>query len=308
MRIYYTGLLHEAVKELPPMGREATVESEGKLLQVVGQMLARNASLVDAKKPPLEEGGDAVHPWQKRLAFRGFSSARSRFMNIAGILHMGVGKPAVSYDRRGWGHRLLNESSQLIMGPTGYDLKTKTPHALISNLDGSGYHGLGVMRHTEARTLATSFASAADIDFIDLNLTAQLLAVRPDHGPTQLVETHPGRSIAPKSQCSLEPQGAQPGLLIGDPPDSPKPEPERQVAAMENGSRGRRNHGATIAAPPGPSRQQPALPVTASRTPEALGPANLDQIIPAALFCSKLTFKFHQISREEPCHAGSLFS
>lgn len=271
-------------------------------------MITRDASLVDTKKPPLEQGGDAVYARQKRLAFWIFSSARSRLMNIAGILHMGIRKPTISYDRGGWRDCLLNKSSQMIMGPMGYDLKAQTPHTFVSNLDGSDYRGLGAKRHAETRALAASFSPAADKDFIDLDLAAQLLPVWPDHGPAQLMEAHPGRSIAPESQCSLEPQGAQPGLLIGDVPDRPKPEPKRQVAAVEDCPGGRRNHGATIATPPSPPRQQPTLPVPASRTPETVGPTNLDQISPAICLCSELAFKFHQILRKEPCHTDSLFS
>lgn len=307
MRINGTCLLDETVEELSPMGRKPTVESEGEFLQVVGQMLPRDPSLVNTQEPPLEQGGNAVHMRQEGRALGIFSSARSRLMNIAEILHMGVGKPAVSYDRGGWCDHLPNESGQVVVGSARDDLKAQTAHPFVADFDGGSYYGLRTERHSETGTLATPFASAADIDFIDLDLSAKLLSIRPDHRPAQLMEAHPGSSIAPKLQGPLEAQGAQSSLLVGEPPDRPKPEPEGQMAAVKDRTCGLRNHHATLAALPGSPRQEPALPVTTSRAQEAVGPANLDQISPAGFFSSKLPFKFHQIPGKEPCHADSLF-
>jgi hypothetical protein len=47
------GLLHQAVKELSAGTRSPAVEAEGKLVQVVIQMLAPDSALMGPDQPPL---------------------------------------------------------------------------------------------------------------------------------------------------------------------------------------------------------------------------------------------------------------
>jgi hypothetical protein len=121
------------------------------------------------------------------------------------------------------------------------------------------------------------------------------------------VEAHPGRSVAPEPKGALESQRADAGLLVGEPPDCPKPKSERQVAAVERCPTCGRDHGTAVATLPNPAGEKPGLGVSALRTSETVRPTDLDQVPPAVGLRSELPFKFKQIARIEPTHANTLY-
>ena len=63
-RIHGEGLLYQSMEEQASVARGATVETEGELVKVVGQVRSFWPALVGAEQPSLEEGSDAVRAGQ----------------------------------------------------------------------------------------------------------------------------------------------------------------------------------------------------------------------------------------------------
>ena len=68
MRVGGDGLLQEPVEEHAAGGGSPTVESEGVLVEVVGQVFSADAEVVSAGVPPFEQGRDAVWTGQRDVA------------------------------------------------------------------------------------------------------------------------------------------------------------------------------------------------------------------------------------------------
>ncbi len=60
------GLLHESVEEQPTRGGCSSVEAEGVLVEVIVEVPVADRTLVGSEEPSLEQGGDAMHPRQRR--------------------------------------------------------------------------------------------------------------------------------------------------------------------------------------------------------------------------------------------------
>ena len=279
----------------------APVESKGEFLQIVGQLLSGRTTLENTEQPAFQESGNTVNPRQwRRPLFCGSSSMG--LVNIPRFDQVSVGEPTVRHDGRSGRGDLPDESGQVLMGTAGNHLQAKPAHTLSTDLDCCGYHRLGPERHPKPLSVPRPLISATDIEFIDLDLSSQRLPIRPDHRPPQLMEAHPSRSVASEPKSTLEPQGTDASLLVGEPPHGPEPQSQRQMATMEDCPRCGRDHGTAIAALPNPAGKEPCLSVTAPRTPKAVWPPNLDQISAAVVFCSELPFKLKQVMRIEFSH------
>ena len=103
----------------------------------------------------------------------------------------------------------------------------------------------------------------------------------------ELVQPRPRRLVASQTQGSLQPQGAHPTLLVGDPPHRPKPRRQRRPRVLEDRPRRHRGLvGAVRALPPPPGRARPS-PIT-TRAPKSLRPPELLQIRLTRLLRSRI--------------------
>ena len=71
---------------------------------------------------------------------------------------------------------------------------------------------------------------------VHLDVARQPVPARPNHRSAELVQPRPRRLVAPQAQGSLQPQGAHPTLLVGDPPHRPKPRRQRGSGGPEESS------------------------------------------------------------------------
>jgi len=116
-------------------------------------------------------------------------------------------------------------------------------------------------------------------------------------GMTQLVQPRPSRFVTPQAQHSLQPQGADPVLLAGHPPDRPEPQGQRRSRPLENRSCRHCRLVSTIGTNPPPATGHPIRFTLASRTSKPLRTAETPEILPTGLFRRKPPFQFHQRAR-----------
>ena len=83
---------------------------------------------------------------------------------------------------------------------------------------------------------------------VDLDPATQSVPVRPDHGPSQLVQPCPGRLVAAQSQHAPQTQRTGAVLLAGHKPHGAKPHRQRFPGVLENGACGDGTLPATTAA------------------------------------------------------------
>ena len=132
---------------------------------------------------------------------------------------------------------------------------------------------------------------------VHLDVARQPVPARPNHRSAELVQPRPRRLVAPQAQGSLQPQGAHPTLLVGDPPHRPKPRRQRGSGVLKNRPRRHRGLvGAARALPP-PLPDAPRLGPVTPRAPKSLRPPELFQIRPTRLLGRESALEFGQISR-----------
>jgi hypothetical protein len=88
----------------------------------------------------------------------------------------------------------------------------------------------------------------------------------------------PGRRVAAQPQRALQPQRADPVLLVGYQPDGLHPLAQRFAGVLEDRSGSHRHLAPTLAAQPEATPHPPSLGMPTLRTPEALTPADRFQI------------------------------
>src|SRR3989344_3691837 len=94
---------------------------------------------------------------------------------------------------------------------------------------------------------------------IDFHLSLEAVTSRTDHARTELLQHQPGAPITAQSQSSLQPQSTDPLFLVCDPPGSPKPHHQRQMAPVKYSPSRRRDLVATANARETLSRLPPVL-------------------------------------------------
>jgi hypothetical protein len=90
----------------------------------------------------------------------------------------------------------------------------------------------------------------------------------------------------------LQPKGADPVLLVGDPPHRPKPYPQGKLAPFEDGSCSYRDVPQASSTSHHAPGSLPGLPVAAFRAQDSFRPTNPRQVVSAGLFRSKSVFEF----------------
>jgi len=119
----------------------------------------------------------------------------------------------------------------------------------------------------------------------------------PDHGASELVEQGPGRPVAAQPQNRWSPQGAHPGLLVGDVPHGAEPRGQGEVAILEERARGHRRLVATGRAQPAAPGHRPGLLGATVGANKSLRPAELEEVLSACIFTGEAPFQFHERSR-----------
>src|SRR5208282_5981588 len=187
----------------------------------------------------------------------------------------------------GLGDKTMQARAGQVWDRTQPDAANAVP-LLLSTHDNQGFFFRSPSRNAGFLT--------APVGFVHFNNTRQPVAARPDHGSTQLVQDRPSGFVAAQTQRTLQSQGADAVLLVGDVPHRSKPSPQRQVAVLEDGARSDGNLVPATAAPPAIPPNLPSLSPLAPGTYPTVRPTQACEVLDTRLLAVKALFQLHQVS------------
>lgn len=240
-------------------------------------MLLLHTALKGSEQPPLEQSGDVMNARQDFVSlFVPSADGRHAMLVTCGgeariaFLPVGVNGRARLYG-------LSKDGQQAFGGDILDAFPSNAPDR--STVFFRRDHDDGLV--LDLATPLTLFR-AANIGFIDFNLTGKSITTRSYHGPAQLVQPRPSRFVATQAQCALQTQGAHAILLAGDKPHREKPRAQRLAGVLEH-STGRQRR-AAVASPASKhaARRHPRLPSNPTTLAnESVRPAQAPDIVAA---------------------------
>ena len=134
----------------------------------------------------------------------------------------------------------------------------------------------------------------APIGLINLHGARQAVAAGANYRPAQLMQHGPRRLVTSQPQDALQTKGADAVLLAGNLPDGAKPDRQRQMAVLKDGSGRDRHLVAAMAAKPAIAPYRPSFGSRTARAHPARGPTQRRQILNAGLLAGKTPLRFQQ--------------
>src|SRR5712692_9092518 len=195
---------------------------------------------------------------------------------VASHSEVQVAEVAVGMDQAAPLDDCFDEALHAAGRSVGESLHTNSAHAPASFLD----------RNYDLRLGGCLTAEDAGLDptnpgLVDLDGSLEEVSVGADHGMAQLVEPGPSGAVATQAENLLDGHSTGALLLRGDQPDGVEPDPERLVRVLKNGPR---CDGRLVSArgtlEESESARLPSLLASTPLTEEALGPAQLSQVLP----------------------------
>src|ERR1035438_8345609 len=181
-------------------------------------MYMLNSALVSAEHPPLEQRGDVVDAWHHHVRRIRAGADDGNLMLVAGRREPSIAAPSIGVDHRTGHYGRLNERQEAGARHV-FDAANPNPADALAIFFGChGNDGLGL-----GFPAVPAFLDAADIGFVHLHCPAERVPAGADHGSAQLVQPSPGRLIAAQTENTLQPQGADTALLVGDVPHRHEP-------------------------------------------------------------------------------------
>lgn len=284
-------LLEQAVEQLSPVSRQSPVEAEREFIQVIVEVLPGDPPLVNAQEPPFQQGGNTVDSRQKSRGGLATAAYHAGEMDLPQAFQPGIGGPPIGDDEGSRNHGLLDKGCQALRRGVGDLLHSNPTDPRSFDLRRDRDQGFGA--HV---SFASALLHTTNEDLVYLDVAAQPLPTGTDHGPPQLVQAGPGRSVTAQAEGALQPHGTYAALLVGDPPDDPEPHPQGQMAAVEDRPGRHRHHRITALTLEEAVLQGPGPSVAAVRAAESLGPSQPDQIGPAGFLGAESVFEFQECS------------
>src|SRR3954451_23884318 len=167
----------------------APVEAEDKLVEVGLEVFATQA-VIDAERPALEIGEDAVGPGQHDMS--GHAADDMRIVGDAGST--GIPGPAIGFGGGAGGEIGLEKGMQAIGRIVRHLLKADAPGAgpAVRDLDGADHEYLALMAAPTAAGQGIVLAAADDLSFVDLDEPGKRSAVAGHHAAPQFGTQQPG--------------------------------------------------------------------------------------------------------------------
>src|SRR5271166_5165781 len=276
-------LLGEPVEQQPASIRASPVEPKSEFVEVVIEVLLLDAALVSAEKPPLEKRGDSVNPRHDFVGWIQTVADDGDLVLVASVRQPGIPAPSVGVDCRPRRHDALHKGEKAIHRHILDAPKADPADGPTALFGGHGDNGLGFGAPT---TLALFRAS--DVGFVDFYRPRETIPTRPDHRPPQLVQPSPGRLVAAKPQCPLQPERADAVLLTGDEPHRKKPHSQRLARILEHRASGQRRLPLAGATSQPSARHPPRVRGHAAfRAQEPVGPTQAADVLPASSVATK---------------------
>lgn len=132
-------LLDQPVKQLPPVFGTATIEPEGKFVQVGTQLEFGKTAVMDSQKPTLEQGRRMMDSWHKPGGFFPALFGNSCPMNISQLGHVHVDGQSVRDDHRAGSDGFLDERHQVFLGGVRDMLNPNSAGSMPTDFRGDYY-------------------------------------------------------------------------------------------------------------------------------------------------------------------------
>ena len=241
------------------MTGSAAVEAEDELVEVGLQVFVAQA-MVDAERPGLEVGEDAVHPGQDKV---GGHRADDMGLVVLGR-HSGVGRPAVRPGGCAGYDIGVDEAVETRGGEIVDAGETDTARPPAFDLDGTGDQQLTLVAAPVTTGNRVFLGPMIDCGFIDFHQAGQSVAFGIGHGAAELGREQPGCLVGAEAELPPKLKGRDAIGMGGHQIGGPEPDAERQLAAMHEGPGPERGLAAAMTAFVGPSLgRQPPGPVVA---------------------------------------------
>ncbi len=230
--------------------------------------------LINSQPPPIEKSGHAVNAGRNDMGRIAAGGNVLRQVFEADVREGVVGLPAVGSDCRSRAYRRLDERNEAFgryVSDTGHaDAAGAPPPDFSSKSDN---------RFLVYFPTCRAYLTAADVCFINLDITLQKISDRLNHGAAKLMELRPGRLAAAKAKYPLYPQGIDPMLLVRHVPHRLKPELQRLPRSLDNRPRSRRCLAIASTASKLTPGRRPGLRRPAGRISETIWPTNSRKIV-----------------------------
>ena len=231
-----------------------------------------------------------MHPRQEFRREFVVSSKKRDTMTISVGFHPLVAVPPIGVNFAAGLDRVLDEGLQGLRRTVRDSAHPDSPDA-VAHFFGC-HHNQGFPR----RRSSTRSAKAAHQRLVDLHVSRQPVAPRPDHCATQLVQPRPRGLIAAQAQYLLQCQGAGTSLRAGDAPHRAKPCRQRGSCVLKDRARRHRRLPAALGTLPQDCAHRPGRRCAAARTAKAVRPPQLDQVRSAGFVGREARFELRQRS------------
>ena len=228
-RLEENGLFHEPVEELPPVPGRSAVKAECELVEVEIELIPRYRPLVGAQHPALQQGRHPMHPGQECRCGLPAPADHPKLVRVSLPLEPLVAFPSIRDHDGSRLDRALHETSEASSGSVRNPAKTDAPDPLPIDLRGDHHQGL-----VAQASAAPSGLDSPYVRLVHLDLAGKRVPTGPNHGASELLEASPSRPIAPEPEQPLQSKGADPVLLVGEPPHGAEPGPQGKVAPMKD--------------------------------------------------------------------------
>ena len=161
-------------------------------------MLMLNTTLKSAEQPTLEQRGDVMNARHAFMSLFVPAADDGNVMLVARRRKARITSPSVGVNGRTRLHGLSNKVQKAFGGNILDAFQSDTSDGATIFLRRDHDDGLFL---DLAATLA--FFRAANVGFIDFNLTGKSIAPRSYHGPAQFVQPLQSRFVATQAKCAL---------------------------------------------------------------------------------------------------------
>lgn len=207
-------------------------------------------------------------------------------MAITGFFQTIVAFPAIGQDLAAEGNVAFHKRDQLPRTTVLDDLHTQPSQFAPLAFNRDGHLALVI---SAAATLTA--ALAAKVEFIRFDLSRQRLAIGKDGAGPQLLQPAPSRLVTTKTQQFLQCDGTDTRLVGRKPPQGFKPDGERLLRPMKDGSGGYRLLPLALSAQVKSPGAFPILRMAAGRANKAFWPTKLEKILQAGRFVAETAIK-----------------
>ena len=256
-------------------------------------MLTADRTLVRAQESALEQRGDAMHSGHEHVGGVRRGGLVDDHMIVAEPRQTRVPAPRIREDAGARLDGFLHERPQRLAADVGHPAQ---PHAteplLVNDFHGHRYH----RPFLRVAPLGTDLRPS-HVRLVDLDDAQELVPIRSNHGPPQLVQPRPRRLITVDAEHAFDVDRIRPVLVSHDFPRRDEPEFERLSRSLKDGPGRHRSAAPTIRAE-GAARRTPGVPgVAAGWAHESARPTQALQETAAGRFVREEPVEVRQVRR-----------